>query len=95
MYVYTRFDIEIKVYKGKSNSKRVLFIKKSQQATNHKTPKNKHQEKQQNIHLKIHCEAETQQQQQQQLKLKSANCCKKRIQRLHPNTTTTTESPEF
>lgn len=35
MYVYTRFDIEIKVYKGKSNSKRVLFIKKSQQATNH------------------------------------------------------------
>lgn len=67
-----------KVYKGKSNSKRVLFIKKSLQATN--------QKHQQNIHLKIHCEAETQQQQQQQqqLKLKSANCCKKRIQRLHP-----------
>lgn len=77
MYVYP-IRYRNKVYKVKSNSKRVLFIKKSQQATN--------QKHQQNIHLKIHCEAETQQQQQQQqLKLKSANCCKKRIQRLHPN----------
>lgn len=50
MYVYA-IRYRNKVYKGKSNSKRVLFIKKSQQATN--------QKHQQNIHLKIHCEAET------------------------------------
>lgn len=57
MYVYA-IRYRNKVYKGKSNSKRVLFIKKSQQATNQKHQK----PQQQNIHLKIHCEAETQQQ---------------------------------
>lgn len=48
MYVYP-IRYRNKVYKGKSNSKRVLFIKKSQQATNQKHQK----PQQQNIHLKI------------------------------------------